>query len=689
MVLLGCFDGEFLVGKPCSTDRDCGPHLSCTNGFCGGIAPNETDATASDGTAAAPSCGNGIVEPEEECDDEGESTTCDGDCTAVVCGDATINATAGEQCDGTELGSSSCNDLGFFTGTLACTDACTYDTSGCYGQPGAPELSFAPIKQLDLGWAAVEGAEHYQVLESRAPEEPYIQAGGDVFSESASLTVPLFLRSQASYAIRACSSLVEGCSDSPAVGVEGSLAEGVGYFKASDADANDAFGASVALSHDGSTLVVGARAGDGASGSPFAAGAVYVFVRDEDGQWSQQAMLLASNVGANDHFGASVALSADGNTLAVGAPDEDKPIPGVVGGEPNGGLTDAGAVYVLTRDEQGEWLHTTYVEASNPDADDHFGSSVALSADGNTLAVGAPDEDDSDDSGENNNEAPNAGAVYLFRRSGPSSWQQQFYIKASAPGVDDEFGTSIALSGDGNTLAIGAIGEASDATGIDGSINELAPGAGAVYVFEFNGMSQWTQQAYVKASNTGPNDSFGSSVALSNDANTLAVGATGEASLDGSETDDSGIGSGAVYVFARGRDGSWTQQAYVKASNIDPSDSFGSSVALSGDGSILTVGAEAEGSSATGIGGDQADDSASNAGSAYAFLRAPEGEWEQQAYVKAPNADSDDSFGRSMALSGDGNTLAIGASEEDSNATGIGGDQASDAASAAGAVYLY
>ena len=196
---------------------------------------------------------------------------------------------------------------------------------------------------------------------------------------------------------------------------------------------------------------------------------------------------------------------------------------------------------------------------------------------------------------------------------------------------------------------------------------------------------------YVKASNTGASSAFGYSVALSADGNTLAVGAPSEASnatgIGGDQTNNSASQSGAVYVFSRSGS-TWSQQAYVKASNTGAFDSFGASVALSADGNTLAVGANLEASNATGIGGNQASNSSPASGAVYVFSRSGS-TWVQQAYVKASNTETDDNFGHSVALSADGNTLAVGAYGEDSNATGVGGNQADNAAPDAGAVYLY
>lgn len=125
-----------------------------------------------------------------------------------------------------------------------------------------------------------------------------------------------------------------------------------------------------------------------------------------------------------------------------------------------------------------------YVKASNTGTDDNFGISVALSADGNTLAVGAGGEASStvgiNSIPEEN--APGAGAVYVYSRSG-NIWSQYAYVKASNTGTGDYFGGSVSLSADGNTLAVGAFGEASSSIGIDSTPNGSATNAGAVYLY--------------------------------------------------------------------------------------------------------------------------------------------------------------------------------------------------------------
>jgi hypothetical protein len=514
--------------------------------------------------------------------------------------------------------------------------------------------------------------------------------------------MPLHLRFEASYFLRACNGL--GCTDSAPTSVMGSLAEAVGYFKASNSGSTDAFGTSVALSDDGTTLVVGASGerssatgidGDQTDDSLPIAGAAYVFVRDVTGEWSQQAYVKASNPGQADRFGQSVALSSDGNTLAIGAFLEDSNATGIDGDQANDAFPNSGAVYVFVRDAAGQWSQQAYVKASNADAFDHFGDVIALSDSGDTLAVGAYQES-SNAVGIDGNQADsssfNAGAAYVFVRDAADQWSQQAYIKASNTGQQDYFGINVALSGDGDTLAVGATGESSSATGIDGDQGGGAGSSGAVYVFVRDAADQWSQQAYVKASNTDPTDYFGHGIALSDDGDTLVVGAPGESSnatgIGGDQDDDSLSDSGAVYVLVRDGAGQWSHETYIKATHPDSNDYFGMAVALSDDGTVIAVGANGEDGNATGIGGDEANDSLSAAGAVYVLVREM-GQWSHQAYVKASNPGASDEHGLGLALSVDGQTLAVGAFAEDGGASGISGNQADDSAPNAGAVYVY
>jgi hypothetical protein len=465
------------------------------------------------------------------------------------------------------------------------------------------------------------------------------------------------------------------------------------YLKASNSEGGgifpplgDLFGRSVAISGD--TVVVGAWAedssatgvnGNQADNSASDSGAAYVFVRS-GGVWSQQAYLKASNTDESDQFGWSVAVS--GNTVVVGALKEDSNATGVNGNQADNSASDSGAAYVFVR-SGGAWSQQAYLKASNAEASDWFGHSVAVS--GDTVVVGANTED-SNATGVNgnlaNNSAGNSGAAYVYVRS-VSVWSQQAYLKASNTGTSDFFGFSVAVSGD--TVVVGAYEEDSIATGANGNqADNGAVGSGAAYVFVRSG-SAWSQQAYLKASNTETNDFFGISVAVSGD--TAVVGAVGDSSnatgVNGNQADNSVARSGAAYVFVSSG-GVWSQQAYLKASNTGLLDDFGHSVAVSGD--TVVVGAGLEDSNSVGVNGNQANDSANQSGAAYVFVRSG-GVWTQQAYLKASNTWGNDLFGISVAVSGD--TVLVGAMGEDSNATGVNGNQADNSADGSGAAYLF
>ncbi|MEM6371137.1 MAG: FG-GAP repeat protein [Myxococcota bacterium] len=323
------------------------------------------------------------------------------------------------------------------------------------------------------------------------------------------------------------------------------------YLKASNTDEDDRFGLSVAL--DGDTLVVGAPSeasaatgvnGDQANNDATGSGAVYVFARSGT-TWRQEAYLKASNTDEDDQFGLSVAV--EGDTLAVGANWEASTASGVNGDQANNDAFISGAVYVFTRSGT-TWRQEAYLKASNTDADDQFGWSVAL--DGDTLAVGALGES-STATGVNGDQANNdsfrSGAVYVFTRSG-TMWRQEADLKASNTDEDDRFGSSVAL--DGDVLAVGARGESSAATDVNGDqANNEALQSGAVYIFTRSGTT-WRQAAYLKASNTDEGDFFGGTVAL--DGDTLAVGTNGESSaatgVNGDQDNNAAQFSGAVYV---------------------------------------------------------------------------------------------------------------------------------------------
>lgn len=372
---------------------------------------------------------------------------------------------------------------------------------------------------------------------------------------------------------------------------------------------------------------------------------------------AQQAYLKASNTDGNDNFGASVAISGD--TVVVGAPMEAGSGKGINPAN-NNATAGAGAAYVFVR-TGGIWTQQAYLKASNSQLGDHFGASVSIS--GSTVVVGAPNEDGSglNVNPTNNNSAGNSGAAYVFARSG-TVWSQQAYLKASNTGVEDNFGSSTAISG--NTIVIGAPDEGGSGKGVNPVSNNSAPRSGAAYVYVRSG-STWTKQAYLKASNTGTSDAFGIAVAISG--STIVVGAdyeSGSGKGVNPVNNNTAPHAGAAYLFLR-TGTTWKQQAYLKAHNTTAEDYFGGAVSISGNS--VVVGAWGESGSGKRVNPPD-NNNAGMSGAAYVFLRSGT-TWKQQAYLKAHNTEMSDNFGSSVAISG--NTVLVGAPREAGGGTGI------------------
>jgi FG-GAP repeat len=361
----------------------------------------------------------------------------------------------------------------------------------------------------------------------------------------------------------------------------------------------------------------------------------------------QGTKLTGSGSSGAPNRGSSVALSADGNTALVGGPFD-------------GLSTQEGAVWVFTRSgstwtQQGEKLTV---------GSKHFGSAVALSADGNTALIGASAD------------KTNVGAAWVFTRSG-ETWTQGPKLTGSGEAGEGEFGGSAALSGDGNTALIGGrsdgnefigaawvftrSGEAwtqlgsklvatggSGTTEFGGSVALSADGitaliggradhsaAGAAWVFTRSG-SKFTQQGAKLTGGgeeTGTTGEFGAAVALSSDGNTALVGGWG---------DNSSVG--AAWAFTRSGS-TWTQQGKKLTGEGEVGEGeFGFAVALSGDGNTGLVGAYVD---------------KTNIGAAWVFTRSGS-TWSREPKFTGTGTSNPADFGFSVALSQDGGTAMVG-----------------------------
>lgn len=489
--------------------------------------------------------------------------------------------------------------------------------------------------------------------------------------------------------------VVAGCSALP----ERPVYRQAHYLKAHTPTLNAHLGSATAMSQDGQTLVVGIPDAPATQGTRnVAAGEVIVYGL-HDGQWRIDAEIFASNPEPNVHFGSSVAISADGQTLAVGATGESSPAlnvhPTYTPGTP--AVPEAGAVYVFGRVGD-DWALAAFVKASNTGAGDHFGASVALSANGSVLAVGAPGEgNNAHDIGfqfdldtipedQANELAPSSGAVYTFENDS-HGWSPSHYIKGLRTAAGDEFGSTIALSADGSVLAVGAPHDDAGALGIDApSTVAISDDSGAVYTFRYADYF-WTPDSYFKASDAVAEDQLGSALSLSEDGNSLLVGAPHRHAERGGTIATELADSGAAYLFEFVNP-QWEESTYFVASNREANDLFGTSVAISADGSTAICGAPGESSAATSVNGDGANNGAAQSGAAYVFSRERRG-WTQEAYLKSTNADAGDTFGSSVATASDGMRLAVGARGEASAASGIDADATNNELASAGAAYVF
>lgn len=377
----------------------------------------------------------------------------------------------------------------------------------------------------------------------------------------------------------------------------------------------DSFGYAVALSADGDTLLVGAPF-DG-SGGDRSVGEVYAFARTTSG-WRHDATLENPDPEARDDFGLAVALSADGETALVSAPG-------------NAADSDVGEAYTFTR-TAGGWSHDATLENPDPDENDRFGYAVALSADGRTALVGAPSDPPF---------TPIPGAAYVFEHD-DGGWTPTV-LPNPHPDPIDGFGLAVALSADGNAALVG---EPVDETG---SMAEV----GEAHVYTRTA-GEWDTANPVTLENPEPEtgDRFGLAVAISADGETALVGAPFD---DG----DAGRFVGEAYVFARAA-GGWSHAATLENPEPDGNDRYGNAVAISADGSTALVGALLDESG----GGEFV-------GEAYVFTRT-DGTW-TPLRLGNPEPDADDEFGSAVALSADASTALVGAPNDDRLAFAITG----------------
>lgn len=377
---------------------------------------------------------------------------------------------------------------------------------------------------------------------------------------------------------------------------------------ASDRAANDNFGYSVAITADGSRVIIGAPNADESMSTN--SGAVYVF-RREGSTWIQEAILnQAASLVNNVYFGFSVAIDDNGDRIVIGA---------------YGANSSRGYVYVYSRSVT-TWTLEVLLQSTVATNDDRLGISVACNADCSWIVAGAV---------RNTSGSVRSGTAYTFRRSG-TIWYEETKLIQSDPQVDDYFGYSVALNQDGTRAVVGAPLE--DPSGLTT--------AGSAYVYVRSG-NTWSQEAKLVASDASANSQFGLSVDMDNAGSKIIVSAN-IATVGAIST------SGAAYVFNRSGS-SWTQEVKLISSDLATNDRFGSCVAMTGDGTKVVIGASGKGS-----------------GVAYIFNKIGF-DWFEEIKISASDAEAGDTFGLALDISRDAGRLIVGAQTEDANGTADSG----------------
>jgi len=514
--------------------------------------------------------------------------------------------------------------------------------------PAAPQVTVGgDLKLLRFDWEPVAGATFYE-LRIKPGGSCYLRVGERIPASITHALRPIAVHLQdwerTRYIVTACNS--DGCTSSAALNPRNLMLDTIGYLKASNTDPNDLFGREVTLSDDGRTLAVTAEQessaasgvnGDQEDNSSLNSGAVYLF-RPSAAGWRQTAYLKPPMNSPGLRFGAGLALSSDGSIVAIGATAQNVS---------NAGL--AGVVYVFRR-AGATWNLAATLRSLDPQFADFFGYSIDMSLDGRTIKVNSLQPQDA--------EVNHEGRTHIFDRSG-STWVHKVTL---APFHAGDFCSKVRMSGDGLTLVA----------------NCFVPNGNVFRAVTLKRIGDaWVHAgdlALTSFTNEQP-------LALNFDATAMALTQSG--------TPNSSV---AIYRW----DGStWVREANLFApSTLTPSGTFGIALAFNRDGKRLAIG---DFSSPAGGAGVSSSVQSGNTPHGAVFLYQRDGAlaspWQLRSVVKAPNPGSpnpgQDVFGVSVALSGSGRTLAVGADGEDSNARGIDGDQSNESAPNAGAAYLY
>jgi len=513
------------------------------------------------------------------------------------------------------------------------------------GQPRAPQVTVgAELKALRFDWEPARRASYYRLWYKADAQSAYVPVGEIIPAMRTFARVPVSAHLldwvNARYRVAACNDA--GCRYSNEIAVADLANDTIGYFKSDPSLLYGNLGWAIDLSADGKTLVAAAL--EDASGVLYA-GTAYVFQR-ANGEWAQQAHLSPSILQPGAGANMDVAISGDGDTVALSHPGEDIP-----NTDPEQ-FGDVGAVYVFER-SGATWTQTARIEA--PDFrtyGDNFGWFVDLDQEGTTMAVMRF-----------NGGSNGLGTVAMYRKQA-ATWTEAARFPSTKDGENCH---AMALSGDGAVVAKSCR-----------TFVQLGVGVHELHLFSG---PNWSMQTTLHPDSPPSYSPFGA-VALDHDGSTVVVQSwTGEQPKAMLYRLNGGIYELEQEFFP----GEWQVKDYPNGSLSD----FASSLALSTDGNVLAIGDRFDNGVGTGILQPPVASGSDPVGAVHVYQRR-NGTWAQRSLIKRNNpALTSSLFGHSVALGRNGRVLAIGHIGESSSATGIDGDQSDVSLTNSGAVWLY
>lgn len=362
------------------------------------------------------------------------------------------------------------------------------------------------------------------------------------------------------------------------------------FMMASDGMPTELFGKKLAVSDDGNTIAISAYFDDDLAEN---SGSVYIYQKQPDGSFLETQKITASNSIEDLSFGFSIAFSA--TDLIIGAYQENN---------------RTGTVYIFEKIVDGIWVEKQKIVPSDKELYQQFGYSLA--SDDTRFIVGSPNDNDL---------GSWSGSAYIFEKGNDGLWVESQKLTASDGAAQDAFGISVAISG--VNVAVGA--DKNDDNG---------ESTGSAYIFEMDNTSSWLQTAKLIASDGVTNDFFGTSIDISN--SWVVVGSKNQ--------DTNGSDSGAAYIFEKLSPGVWSQEEKLTAFDGAPNDGFGHQVVINDN--FIAISASSD------------DDSEINSGSVHLYEFGPNYTWDFLKKLVACNPTEYKNFGDALSLSG--STIAIG-----------------------------